>query len=191
MALQAATGTGGSKSGWAWDGLATLFAGRLSNGTMQDPAHLMQTFTFPSARARYWRWIVLDCHWDQRTNRSHAMVEELEFHATGSNPSVYMLNSGTATKSLVDSSSGDGTAKNPDWQAVDGLIRYKSFLYGYDAVLKPLPYPVLAPATTTGWRRADGTVENVQPTNITWKWDGINGNNGVWLGSTKGKFKVL
>ena len=64
------------------------------------------------------------------------MIAEIEFHEAGNKQGVFMLNDGTQEQSLVVSSSGDGTPKNPAWQSVDGLVRYKDFAYGYDAVLK-------------------------------------------------------
>ena len=127
--------------------------------------------------AQRWRWVIEDCHPSPLTKASHAMIAEIQFHEVGSKKGVYMLNSGTKAQSLVVSSSGDGTAKNPAWQSVDGLIRYKSFAYGYDAVLqKDMPNPPKPPA---------------HPTNdaaVLWRWDGMptsgNGDNAVWLGST-------
>jgi hypothetical protein len=104
-----------------------------------------------------------------------------------------MLNTGTQMKSVVQSSSGGGSPNNPAWQAVDGLIRYKTFAYGYDAVLKPLPYPVAPapPLPHRGGRRGanlckftnssctyldNGGVEGSNMTSvIDWHWDGING----------------
>jgi hypothetical protein len=88
MVLEAAKTTNNG-AGWSWDGAAAVpLLGRLSNGTASHPAHLIQQYTFPAATARYWRWVILDCHWDHETNRSHAMVEELEFHLFGSDPAV-------------------------------------------------------------------------------------------------------
>ena len=64
------------------------------------------------------------------------MIAEIEFHEAGSAKDVYILNNGTKEDSLVVSSSGDGTPENPAWQSVDGKVRYKSYAFGYDAVLQ-------------------------------------------------------
>ena len=97
---------------------------------------LSQIFSFAPVAAQRFRWVVLDCHPSKLTKRSHAMIAEIEFHEAGNKQGVFMLNDGTKEQSLVVSSSGDGTPKNPAWQSVDGLVRYKDFAYGYDAVLK-------------------------------------------------------
>ena len=57
--------------------------------------------------------------------RKTAGKRDVRFCTTG----VFMLNDGTKERSLVVSSSGDGTPQNPAWQSVDGLVRYKSFAY--------------------------------------------------------------
>ena len=154
MYLQGAKSLPGG--GFAWSGSqVTSFVGQASGGSEAHPKPLNQTFSFAPVTAQRWRWVVLDCHPSQSVSRSHVMVAEIEFHEASSVPGVYMLNMGTRDNSLVVSSSGDGTPKNPAWQSVDGLIRYKSFEYGYDAVLRAdlpdPPQPVAPPSNATTW----------------------------------------
>ena len=183
MFLQAAkgkgtvTGTGGGE--YTWDGgPIAWFTGRASNGTEATPEPLTEDFYFLPAKAQHWRWVVLTCWPSSKTKASHAMISEVEFHEAGSAKGVFMLNSGTRGESIVASSSGDGTPENPAWQAVDGLVRYRSYTYGYDAVINTLPDPPKPPQAPSG---SNGTI---------WRWDGINGNNGVWIGSTKAGMRL-
>ena len=115
-------------------------------------------------------------------------------------------------------SSGDGAPGNPMWQAVDGVVAYTTGVRGYDAHLgvleHALPVPAhtpTAPTTSATHRTATAHAEQppdrrIQPkkhtdtdTNTgtgvgagatTWRWDGVNGNNGVWLGSTKAGLRL-
>eukprot|EP01050_Picozoa_sp_SAG11_P004903 SAG11_NODE_326_length_10708_cov_6.937035_4_plen_1050_part_00 len=182
MYLQGAQPASGG--GFVWGGSSIRpFVGSASNGTEGKPVPMSEMFSFASVTAQRWRWVIEDCHPSSITTVSHAMIAEIEFHEAGNKKDVYMLNSGSKTNSLVVSSSGDGTAKNPAWQSVDGVVRYKSFAYGYDAVLrKDMPDPPKPPG---------------QPTNdtvATWRWDGMpntgNGDNSVWLGSTAGGLRL-
>jgi hypothetical protein len=135
MYLQGAKALPGG--GFTWVGSkVTSLIGQSSEGTEMHPKPMNQTFSFAPVTARRWRWVVLDCHRSKFAFPSHAMIAEIEFHESGSIPGVFMLNTGTQNQSLVTSSSGDGTPENPAWQSVDGLIRYKSFAYGYDAVMR-------------------------------------------------------
>ena len=168
--------------GFAWGGSnASRFVGSASKGTEGKPVPMSEEFTISGAvTAQRWRWVIEDCHPSTLTKPpSHAMIAEIEFHSLGSEKRVYMLNNGTKARSLVVSSSGDGTAKNPAWQSVDGIIRYKSFAFGYDAVVHPASDMPDAP-------KPPGHPTN--DTAATWHWDGMpasgNGDNAVWLGST-------
>ena len=180
MYLQGAKSLPGG--GFAWSGSkVTSFVGQASGGSEANPKPMNQSFSFAPVTAQRWRWVVLDCHPSPSVSHSHVMIAEIEFHEAGSVPGVYMLNMGTRDSSLVVSSSGDGTPNNPAWQSVDGLIRYKSFAYGYDAVLRAdlpdPPQPVASPSNST-----------------TWKWNGMpssgNGDNAVWVGSTSAGLRL-
>ena len=178
MYLQAGTAVSGG--GFAWDPKEVrALVGAFSNGTEAAPKPQTQQFAFAKATSRHWRWVVQDCWPSPLTKASHAMVAEVEFHRAGDHAGVFLLNSGTAASSLIASSSGDGTPKNPAWQAVDGIVRYKSFAYGYDAVLGQLPDPPPAAPAANG---SNATL---------WRWDGVNGNNAVWLGSTKAGIRTF
>ena len=182
MYLQAAKALGNGGFAWAGDNV-TAFAGKVSNGSEPHPSPITQDVSFAAVSGQRWRWVILDCHPSKLTARSHVMIAEVEFHEAGNKQGVFMLNTGTKEKSLVVSSSGDGTPQNPAWQAVDGLIRYKDFKYGYDAVLRSdLPDPPDPPHT--------------QQDSTTWNWEGMtsgtsgNGDNAVWLGSTAGGLRM-
>ena len=102
---------------------------------------------------------------------SQPNVAEVEFREAGK---AFAVNAGTAKSSLVIGSSGGDTPENPGWKAVDGKLIYVDYKEGWDAGMvagppdapQPPPPPML-------------------PTNMTWSWDGKNGNNAVWYGSTK------
>jgi hypothetical protein len=102
---------------------------------------------------------------------------------------VMMLNTGTATDSLVltatdfSSNSGGETSANPAWKAVDGKYLYTDYAEGWDANIAPAnalpspPKPIPSPPP-------------INTNKTSWKWDGLNGNNGIWFGSTKAGVRV-
>ena len=168
-----------SHGGFAWGGAsATAFAGKASNGSEPHPNPITQDFSFTPVSGQRWRWVILDCHPSKLTKRSHAMIAEVEFHEAGTKQGVFMINTGTQEKSLVVSSSGDGTPENPAWQAVDGAVRYQDFKYGYDAVLRAdLPDPPVPP--------------HKQGNSTTWNWNGMPASgNGNSLGSKSARATI-
>ena len=246
-AVEPPSGSSVSPGVYAWaGGQAQWLLGNASRGTPTAPTMHVQTFEFGAPVAgRWWRWVVLDCWLDNITTNTHsnAMVAEIEFHEHGKG---YRTNTGTKTSSLVvaSESSGQGNAGNPMWQGVDGVVKYKTGVCGYDARLSVLQYalppmhddnakPPRAAVRTDyqavggytlsraiagtgqavgndrskaqaqiGKRRQERPQSSRQPNQqkgqpqesvkdaITWKWDGVNGNNCVWLGSTKAGLRV-
>lgn len=91
-----------------------------------------QDFHFPATSARVWRWVVTGVHPSTLCPSGHCQpdVAEVEFHEAGNKPGVMMLNTGTATSSLILSAvdfslnAGGATPANPAWKAVDGYGEY-------------------------------------------------------------------
>lgn len=162
--LQAATpsSTPGSVT---WGKVAGQFVGQKSTKAPQD-------FTFPPMAARVWRWAVTDVVSSGLCPGAHcqADVAEVEFRHAGNK--TFTANTGTANNSLVISSSGASSTENLAWKAVDGVLLYSDYKEGWDAGVKVGPPD--APKVPTA-----------KVNKTSWKWDGDNGNNAVWYGSTK------
>jgi hypothetical protein len=164
--LQAASSSSTPK-GISWAAVVGYFTGKKSEKMQQD-------YTFKPATARIWRWVITDVVASTLcagTGHCQPDVAEVEFREAGK---AFASNAGTANSSLVIESSGGDTPANPAWKAVDGKLIYVDYKDGWDAGMaagppdapQPPPPPML-------------------PTNMTWSWDGKNGNNAVWYGSTK------
>jgi hypothetical protein len=163
-----------TSAGVSWSGASTVatMVAQPSNGTEHTPRPNNQSFRFSPVNAQRLRWIIFDCRPNPKVTHSHVMIEEVEFHQSHSPDNVFLRNNGTEEQSIVSSSSGDGTPENNAWQAVDGRIRYKNYAYGWDAVSAHIPDPPQQP---------DQNLTKGK----TWRWNGQNGENGLWLGSTK------
>ena len=71
-----------------------------------------QDFSFAATTARVWRWVVTGVHPSglcAPAKHCQADVAEVEFHKQGAAKGDFMKNSGTASESLVVSSSGGDT----------------------------------------------------------------------------------
>jgi hypothetical protein len=138
---------------------------------------LPQAFSFPATKARFWRWVATDvvhagiaeCG-SGASSHCQPNVAEIEFHEAGSPKSVWMLNNGTAAKSIDIADSGENDAENNAWQAVDGKLTYENAGpghagQGWDAAQVELPYPPVPvkPPPRPG------------PQNVSWVWDKRNG----------------
>lgn len=163
--LQAAS-MGSTPGGISWAAVVGRFTGKKS---VTQP----QEYTFkPSSTARIWRWVITDVVSSSLCPLPHCQpnVAEVEFREAGK---AFAVNAGTAKSSLVIGSSGGDTPENPGWKAVDGKLIYVDYKEGWDAgmVAGPpdAPHPPAPPLAY----------------NKTWTWDGKNGNNAVWFGSTK------
>eukprot|EP00750_Incisomonas_marina_P011990 INCI16455.1.p1 GENE.INCI16455.1~~INCI16455.1.p1 ORF type:complete len:268 (+),score=39.38 INCI16455.1:3-806(+) len=173
--LQVATASSVPGTTIQWANVVGRFNGTIGTSVPQD-------FSFITATARIWRWVVTDVVETSMCSHSahcQADVAEIEFHFTGDPPGVFHRNNGTAASNIVLSSSGSVTEQNSDWKAVDGNYEYKDWVAGWDAVERSdLPDPPPAPGPS--------------PSNasVTWHWDGHNGNNGVWLGSTQAGIRL-
>ena len=72
-------------------------------------------------------------------------------------------------------SSGSSDGGNQDWKAVDGNYNFNVYTAGWDAADASPPNPPPSPTNATA---------------IDWKWDGVNGNNNLWVGSTTGGLRL-
>ena len=120
-----------------------------------------QDFSFVATTARVWRWVVTGVHPSglcAPAKHCQADVAEVEFHKQGAAKGDFMKNSGTASESLVVSSSGGDTPENQAWKgarahslatvaplvysarvlptAVDGKLLYVDFMDGWDDTLQ-------------------------------------------------------
>jgi hypothetical protein len=140
---------------------------------------LPQEAFFPVTKARIWRWVTTNIVHTKLcqpvSTHCQPNVAEIEFHKAGAARTTWMRNNDTASNSLVIDSSGGNDSQNGAWAAMDGLLIYQDFKYGWDAGQMKLPDP----PTPVGPPPPAG------PQKVSWKWDHKNGNNGVWFGSTK------
>ena len=82
---------------------------------------------------------------------------------------AWIVNAGTKADPVVVASSG-AVEGWPAWQAADGVTAFSEAQHeGWNAVVK-----------------CSGVTPNASSTPVVkdWKWDGVNGNNAVWVGSS-------
>ena len=164
--LQAATPSSTPNS-ISWAVVVGHFTGKKSEQQPQD-------YTFKPATARIWRWVITDVVASTLcpgTGHCQPDVAEVEFREVGK---AFASNTGTANSSLVIESSGADTLTNSAWKAVDGKLIYVDYKDGWDAGMAAGPPDAPQPPPPP-----------LASSNISWSWDGHNGNNAVWYGSTK------
>jgi hypothetical protein len=126
------SGSTGSLGNTSWGKVVGRFQGAAGSSAPQD-------FVFPATTAREWRWVVTGvvpshmCPTQFAGKHCQPNVAEIMFHEKGADRSVYMLNTGTGKSSIVIDSSGGYTAENQPWEAVDGVLLYEDWKYGWDA----------------------------------------------------------
>ena len=100
---------------------------------------------------------------DQLTSSPNSAFIQIEWRIQGE----WQKNNGTATSNVIQSSSGSSAKQNPAWKAADGVLTFEEFKEGWDCLTALMPHP--APGQGNDF--------------VSWAWDGINGNNGLWFGS--------
>lgn len=128
-----------SHSGAKWRKLGPTFGG-------DNYSAVPQEYSFPVTSSRAWRWVITatfpsaaaaaSCGWTG-TGGCQPNVAEIEFHEPAAvaapDAGVYLRNNGTASWSLLTSSSGGETKENEPWMAVDGKLLYNDYAAGWDA----------------------------------------------------------
>ena len=107
---------------------------------------------------------------------------ELQLRDSGSG--AWMVNAGTQGENAVIASSGSSSITNAAWKAVDGDLKFIQDSEGWDATDHAPPPP--APGTPTP---APTPRAGLEP--FVWRWDGINGNNAVWVGSSAAGLRLF
>eukprot|EP00929_Paragymnodinium_shiwhaense_P051684 TRINITY_DN25968_c0_g1_i2.p1 TRINITY_DN25968_c0_g1~~TRINITY_DN25968_c0_g1_i2.p1 ORF type:complete len:917 (-),score=130.85 TRINITY_DN25968_c0_g1_i2:263-2962(-) len=142
----------------------------------------MQSFSFGDqsvVSSRYWRILITEvarssnCHPAQACQAWVAEVQ-LKDRSLG-----WLQNHGSAAKPMIVASSGSRSKKNPAWMVADGILTFKLGEAGWDASDMPL-----LPA---GLLRGGGEALVI----ADWKWDGVNGNNAVWVGSSAAGLRLF
>ena len=98
----------------------------------------------------------------------------------------WVNNTGTAAKSAAVASSG-GYETMLAWKAVDGVYAFnENTEAGWDAQPKPLPggAPTRSSDRSSKLSSSSGVA-------VDWAWDGVNGNNAVWTGSSAAGLRLF
>ena len=144
-----------------------------------------------TVRSRYWRLLihsVVPTSMCAPAPTCQADLGEVQLRVGG----AWLVNNGTAAAPMVLASSGDSVATMPAWKAADGISDFSESLHhGWDSCIfsqdsakcyKPLPGP--SPPSPPPPSPSAAVVKS-------WSWDGINGNNAVWTGSSAGGLRLF
>jgi len=140
-----------------------------------------------TVRSRYWRWIVHSVTPSNMCAGSPSCqlwVGEVQLHAVKGG---WLVNNGTAARPSVLASSGNTTDTMPAWKAADGINDFTEALaHGWDACPSP---------KSCGFVPLPGPMPPSPPPGDTvakqWTWDGVNGNNAVWTGSSAAGIRLF
>eukprot|EP01062_Namystynia_karyoxenos_P039556 TRINITY_DN28723_c0_g6_i1.p1 TRINITY_DN28723_c0_g6~~TRINITY_DN28723_c0_g6_i1.p1 ORF type:complete len:1255 (+),score=349.79 TRINITY_DN28723_c0_g6_i1:72-3767(+) len=114
---------------------------------------------------RYWRFVVDSTA--SGVKCAPARVAEFQLHAAGGGWVQNVPGRVKATGSSGDSGPGNAAAK-----AVDGVLEFAEGSKGWEAAAGAAPAPA-----------ADLVAD--------WKWDGVNGNNAAWVGSSSAGLRLF
>ena len=146
---------------------------------------MRQEFDFgASASARFWR--VRFPRMAESGNCAPSACCQLwlgELQLRDAASGAWIVNSGTPSANKVVASSGSASITNAAWKALDGDTKFVQDSEGWDAADRAPPAP--APGTPT----PAPTPSSLDP--IVWHWDGMNGNNAVWVGSSAAGLRLF
>jgi len=127
--------------------------------------------------SRFWRWVidgVVPSSLCAPLLCCQAWIAEVELRDSVHG---WIQNSGTAERSIVVASSG-GLGGMAAWMAADGVLTFVEGRRGWDAADLPLP-------------DVGGEVQVSENLVYDWKWDGVNGNNAVWVGTSAAGLRLF
>ena len=183
QSMQVFTSTAGASGPWV---PAAVLSTATSGGAAYRPL-VRYEFKFGDQEvlvSRYWRILITAMEKSSRCAHEEfcqAWIGEVQLR--DAKTSTWITNTATSAKDSIVVSSSGGYAGNEAWKAVDGDLSFMQGTNGWDAEDKTLEDARFGRRWNKSSVSMDSDIDD-SPVVVDWSWDGQNGNNGAWVGSS-------
>ena len=183
QSMQVFTSTAGASGPWV---PAAVLSTATSGGAAYRPL-VRYEFKFGDQEvlvSRYWRILITAMEKSSRCAHEEfcqAWIGEVQLR--DAKTSTWITNTATSAKDSIVVSSSGGYAGNEAWKAADGDLSFVQGASGWDAEDKTLEDARFGRRWNKSSVSMDSDIDD-SPVVVDWSWDGQNGNNGAWVGSS-------